>query len=172
MTIGRRVSENNTMTFTVRSGRFSLFNWGLSSLENVTSSTISVGLINAGGWSVDATSGVELGQISADYGHTVLGGVKLRLGGNISSQGNYSTTISAERRITEHTRAGLSLDVGTTMILKLRVNRLGQRIVFPVIVSSTTSISLVVAFTAVPSLSMLAAHYYIILPQKRRRVAK
>lgn len=122
MTIGRRITENNTATFTLRTGPYSIFSWGLSSLEDVTSSTISLGLINSRGWSFDATTGVEAGQLSGDYGTTVLGGVKVRVGGSLSSEGGWSTSLSGEKRLTENTRAALVLECGMngSLVAKFR----------------------------------------------------
>lgn len=122
VTIGRRISENFTLTFSARTGQWAFLSWGRASVQEISSSTISVGLINSAGWSLDATTGVQVGQLSGDYGQTVLGGVKVRLGGMLSTQGGWSTTLSGEKRVTENTKAAMVLELGMngTMTVRLR----------------------------------------------------
>lgn len=122
VTLGRRIFEQVTGTFTVRSGVWALGPWGRDAMEPVSSSSVSFGLNHNAGWGLEITSGVLAQQLSATYAWTVLGGVKFSVGGVITSQGAMSTFVSGDRRITEHTRAGMTLDLGVSgvMTVKLR----------------------------------------------------
>lgn len=88
----------------------------------MSSSSVTVGLNHNDGWGLEVTSGVLAQQLSATYTWTVLGGVKLSAGGVVTSQGAISTFVSGDRRITEYSRAGMTLDLGVSgvMTVKLR----------------------------------------------------
>ncbi|KAL8276647.1 hypothetical protein RQP46_010915 [Phenoliferia psychrophenolica] len=174
LTIGRRVSELNTATFTLRSGIYSLGPWGRASLEPFSSSSFTLGLINASGWSLHATSGLFASSLSTDYGTTILSGVKLRVGASLSSQGGaLSTYVRGERRVTENVKLAMGLDLAMegTMTVKLSFMRLGQKLVLPIIVSSSFDPTLAVAFTVLPALSIVAANHFVVAPRKRRRIS-
>lgn len=117
---GRRIFEQITGTFTLRSGVYALGPWGRSALEPVSSSTVSMGLISNTGYSIDLTTSLLGAQISTDYGRTVLGGVKVRVGGAVTSTGTFSTYVSGERRVTENTRAGMTLDLGANGVMTVK----------------------------------------------------
>lgn len=129
MTIGRRITANNTCTFTIRSGLYSISSWGRSSLEPVSSSTVSLGLINNAGWSIDASSGVKSGQLSGNYSVAVLGGVNVSAGATVTSYGGYSAYISGDKKVTENVRGGLALEAGMNgrLIFKVRYVACSQR---------------------------------------------
>lgn len=124
MTIGRRISTSNTATFSIRTGIYSLFGWGRSSLEPISSSTVSLGLINNSGWSVDASSGVQSSTLSANYSIVLrsLGGIKCTTGVTFTSFGAFSTYAGGEGKVSENVRVGGNLEVGMNgrMTLKLR----------------------------------------------------
>lgn len=173
LVFGRRVAERITATCTVRSGVWALGPWGRSDLEPVSSSSITLGLLHHGGWSLHATAGLFSSSLSTDYARVALGGVKFRVGGMISTEGAMSTFLSGERRVTENSRVslGLHLEPSGTMSLKISLSRLGQKISLPIILSSTFDPSLAVSFTVVPALSVIALNHFVIGPRKRRRVS-
>ncbi|ORY73064.1 hypothetical protein BCR35DRAFT_293884 [Leucosporidium creatinivorum] len=171
-TLGRRIFEHITGSFTIRSGVWAIGPWGRDALEPVSSSTVSLGLNHTNGWGVEASSGVFAQQVSASYSQTMLGGVKVVLGGVVTSQGAVSTFVSGDRRVTENVRAGMTLDMGVSgvMTVKVRFNRLGQRLTFPVIVSSSWNPTLIASFTVLPAVSIIVANHFVLDPRKRRKV--
>lgn len=121
LTLGRRIFDHITGSFTIRSGVWAIGPWGRDALEPVSSSTVSFGLNHSNGWGVEASSGVFAQQISASYSQTMLGGVKVVLGGVVTSQGMVSTFVSGDRRITENVRAGMTLDMGVSGVMTVKV---------------------------------------------------
>ncbi|KAM0749395.1 DnaJ-domain-containing protein [Meredithblackwellia eburnea MCA 4105] len=172
VTVGRRVSDRNTASFTLRSGAYALGPWGLSSLEPYSSSTFSLGLVNTSGYSLDLTSGLFGTSLSGDYARTVLAGVRVRVGASFSTQGGLASYVKGTRRVTENTRAelGVELAMNGTMTVKLSVMRLGQKLILPVIVSSSFNPTLALTFTVIPALSVVVANHYIVAPRKRRKI--
>lgn len=190
VTIGRRIFDQLTGTFTLSSGAWSIGSWGRPDAEAISSSTITLGLSHNTGWSAEMSSGVMAQQLSASYS-MILAGVRLSVGAMATTQGAMSTYVSGDRRLTENVRAGMTLDLGMTgvMTVKLRsvqpirasaradcylvisFNRLGQRLTFPVIVSSSWNPLLILTFTAIPTLGVVAANHLIVSPRKRRKVS-
>ncbi|KAM0791022.1 hypothetical protein ACM66B_004320 [Microbotryomycetes sp. NB124-2] len=175
VTMARRVFEQVTAVFTLRSGIWALGPWGREQREaTVTStSTVTLGLNHHRGWGIECTSGVMSQQLSATYSTTLLGSFKVTAGGVVSSEGAASVFVESDKKVTEHIRAGLGLDLGMTgtMTVKVKFSRLGQRMTLPIVVASTWEPRLIVAFTAGPTLAVVAAHHLVIRPRKRRKAA-
>ncbi|SCV69184.1 BQ2448_2204 [Microbotryum intermedium] len=181
ITLGRRLFEETTGVFTLRTGQYSLFGWGISSLEPVSSSNITFALQKSRGWSCSATTGMFGSSLSGEWGRVMLGGVKVSVGGALSTQGTMSTFVSGDRRVTEDVRAGMTLDLGMNgvMTVKLRwvvsgphrLNRLGQRLNFPIIISSNWDPRLALSFTVVPALSIIAFNQFVIAPRKKQKLS-
>ncbi|KDE04263.1 hypothetical protein MVLG_05291 [Microbotryum lychnidis-dioicae p1A1 Lamole] len=173
ITLGRRLFQDTTGVFTLRTGQYSLFGWGLSSLEPVSSSSINLALQNNRGWSCSLMTGLTVSSLSGEWAKVMLGGVKVSVGGALSTQGGLSTFVSGERRVTANVRAGMTLDMAMNgvMTFKLRFNRLGQRLNFPIIISSNWDPRLALSFTVVPALSIIAVNQFVIAPRKKQRLA-
>ena len=70
---------------------------------------------------MEASTGLRAGQVSADWGRTVLGGVKVRVGGAVTTQGTMSTYVTGDRKVTENTKAGLTLDLASNGVMTVKV---------------------------------------------------
>ncbi|KAI5479860.1 DnaJ family protein [Pseudohyphozyma bogoriensis] len=115
LVLGRRVFDQITGTFTIRSGNWAIGPWGSDSLPQISNSTV----------------------------------------------------------ITENMGAGMTLEVGVngSMVVKLRVARLGQKLTLPVLLSSSFDPTVAIGVTVVPTLGMIAANHFILNPRKRRKVS-
>ncbi|KAK4048082.1 hypothetical protein OIV83_004952 [Microbotryomycetes sp. JL201] len=175
ITLARRVLEQVTAVFTLRSGIWALGSWGREQRETTptSTSTITLGVNHHQGWALELTSGVQAQQLSATYSKTLLGSFKVTGGGIVSSEGAVSIFVESERRVTEHVRAGMGLDLGMTgtMTFKLKFSRLGQRMTLPIVVASAWDSRLIVALTAGPTVAVLATEHFVIRPRKRRKAA-
>ncbi|BGP02996.1 hypothetical protein RTG_02948 [Rhodotorula toruloides ATCC 204091] len=173
LVIGRRIYRHTTGTLTFRSGAWAIGSWGAHLLQPYSDSSISIGLNHASGWGVEATSAMFVKQVSVNWARTVLGGVKLSLGGAMTNVGAASVSINADRRVTENVKAGMGLEVAANgaMTVKLRFARLGQRINLPFIVSSGFDTRIFLGFTVVPALSLIATNHFVLAPRKRKRVS-
>ena len=80
---------------------------------------------------------------------------------------------SAERRLTENVRLSLGLNCSLPMggvTLRVKVNRLGQKIMLPILLSPEFRSDLVVLFTVVPAAAYTALHWRYLEPSKQRRL--
>lgn len=171
---GRRIFDNITGTFSIRSGAYALGPWGKSSLEPISSSTLAFGLISNSGWSTTITTGLGGSQLNAEYGFKSFAGVKMRVGGALTFTGDYSGYIAGDRRLTEDTKAGLVLEFNANgvMTFKLSGTRLGQKISFPIIVSSSWDLRIGGMLIILPSFSILAINHFVIVPRRRKKISK
>lgn len=182
VTYGQRLSSKSTLTgFTsVRSGTYSLLGWGedlQGAMVRSEPAAVSVGLtkqIDEGkGWTVQTSISPVDQNISVDYALKVLGGVKLRTGFNLGTGSGMSAFSSAERRLTENVRLSLGLNCSLPMggvTLRVKVNRLGQKIMLPILLSPEFRSDLVVLFTVVPAAAYTALHWRYLEPSKQRRL--
>ncbi len=183
ITYGQRLSSKSTLTgfTTVRSGTYSLLGWGAEvpgqMLVRREPAAVSVGLtkqIGEGrGWTTQMGISPVDQNISVDYALPVLGGVKLRSGFNIGTGSGLSAFTSAERRLTENVRLALGLNCALPVggvTLRIKVNRLGQKIALPILLAREFRSDLVVLFTVVPAAAYTALHWGVLEPRKQRRL--
>ncbi|GAK65806.1 DnaJ-domain-containing protein [Moesziomyces antarcticus] len=183
LTYGQRLSSKSTLTgfTTVRSGTYSLLGWGAEvpgqTLVRREPAAVSVGLtkqIGEGrGWTTQTSISPVDQNISVDYALPVLGGVKLRSGFNIGTGSGLSAFTSAERRLTENVRLALGLNCALPVggvTLRIKVNRLGQKIALPILLAREFRSDLVVLFTVVPAAAYTALHWGVLEPRKQRRL--
>ncbi|GAA6043498.1 hypothetical protein JCM8097_002241 [Rhodosporidiobolus ruineniae] len=173
LTLGRRIYPLTTGTVTLRSGAWAIGGWGASLLQPYSDSTLTLGLNHATGWSVDATSGVFTKQVAVNWGRTVLGGVKFTAGAAVTSAGAMTVGLSADRRVAENVKIGMGVDVSPNgaMQVKFRLSRLGQRLNFPILVSSGFEPKLFLGFTVVPAVGIIATNHFILAPRQRKKLS-
>ncbi|SPO23766.1 uncharacterized protein UTRI_03737_B [Ustilago trichophora] len=182
ITYGQRLSSKSTLTgFTsVRSGTYNILGWGRSiggAMVRREPAAVSVGLtkqIDEGkGWTTQMSISPVDQNISVDYATKLLGGVKVRTGFNIGTGSGLSAFTSAERRLTESVRLSLGLNCALPVggvTLRVKLNRLGQKILLPITLSPEFRSDLVVLFTVIPAASYAALHYGYLEPRKHRRL--
>ena len=150
-------------------------------LQNGSPSTLTLGGTYAA-CSVEATAN-QFGHIavSGNYGNVrLLGGGRQRgwkLSTNVgaNSQGQATLGISTEKRLTENTHIGIGMGVVVTtgaLTLRLRVNRLGQRLSLPIFLSSAASPSLILGTIVIPGVSIASLQYFYLTPRSTRQVAE
>ncbi|SNX83748.1 uncharacterized protein MEPE_02455 [Melanopsichium pennsylvanicum] len=184
VTYGQRLSSKSTLTgFTsVRSGTYNIFGWG----KDIESrgvmirrepAAVSVGLtkqIDEGrGWTTQTSISPVDQSISVDYAIKVLGGVKVRTGFNIGTGSGISAFTSAERRLTENVRLSLGLNCAFPVggvTLRVKLNRLGQKVLLPITLSREFRSDLVALCSVVPAVTYTALHYGYFEPRKQKRL--
>lgn len=143
-------------------------------------STITAGLATPR-WSVDvATDQFLQGQASVNYGGMrVFGsrrnGWKLSLSSALDTSGNATFGITTDRRITDNTSFGVGVGYAPgrgSLTLRIRVNRLGQRLSVPILLSQAASPTAAICAVAVPGISIAALQHYYLEPVRRRRIAR
>lgn len=132
--------------------------------------------------SVEATAN-QFGQVavSGNYGNVrLLGGGRQRgwkLSTNIgaNSQGQATLGVSTEKRLTENTHIGIGMGVVVTtgaLTLRLRINRLGQRLSVPILLSSAATPRLILGTILIPGASIASLQYFYLTPRSTRRIAE
>ncbi|SJX63177.1 uncharacterized protein SRS1_14001 [Sporisorium reilianum f. sp. reilianum] len=180
LTYGQRLSAKSTLTgFTsVRSGTYTLGAWGrdVGTLVRREPAAVSVGLTKHTdahtSWTAQTSISPIDQNLSLDYAFPLLA-VKLRTGFNIGTGSGLSAYTSAERRLTENVRVSLGLTCALPVggvTLRIKVNRLGQKMLLPVLLSPDMRADLVVAFTVLPAAAYGALYWGWLEPSKRKRL--
>lgn len=139
--------------------------------------SISAGITSQSGDGKGWTSQIGLSEVdqslSMDWGTKVLGGVKLRFGFILGTGSGLSCFTNSERRLTETVKLGLGLNFGLPgpVSLRIRINRLGQKLIVPITLSNQFRQDLIVACTLIPSLSFLTLHHLYLVPRKRKGIS-
>ena len=120
-----------------------------------------------------ALSGMDQ-SIGYDWTMKLLGGFKIKSGITLGTMSGISAFTNSERRVTENIRMLLGVECGLAsgVQLKLRVSRLGQRLVFPIILSPNFRPDLAMSAALVPAVLMACSHYFYFKPKQRRTAAK
>lgn len=187
MTWGQRLSSTSTLTgfSSYKTGAYTIGPWGAGrGGEAVLQDTgaLIVGVTkqepNQPGWTFQTTlSEVDL-SVGYDWSMRILGGILIRSGIVLGTGTGFSVFTNGERRVTENIHVMLGMDCGLVsgVQFKVRVSRLGQRIVLPITLSPTFRADLVAAATMVPAAVIALSHYLYFVPRRQRihaeRVAK
>ncbi|WWD18942.1 hypothetical protein CI109_103398 [Kwoniella shandongensis] len=175
LTYGRRLYANTTGFMSYESGTFNIGPWGKNHPAPATSS-LSVGLTNSKrngtGWTVQTTAGLAASRVAADYAIKVPGGLKLKVGGEVGLGSSIAGFINAEGKVTENVRAGLILqvEVGGGIIMKVKINRLGQRISIPILLAERLDPTVLLFSALLPAVSYAGLYRYYLLPRKKERL--
>ncbi|WVW85813.1 hypothetical protein I302_107851 [Kwoniella bestiolae CBS 10118] len=175
VTYGRRLYSDSTGFISYESGSYALGPWGSSSPLAIPSS-LSVGVTttrrNGTGWTLQTTAGLGASRIAADWSTKIPGGLKLKVGAEVGLTSSPAIFVNADGRITDNTRGGVLLqcEVGGGIIMKIKFNRLGQRISIPILLSERLSPTIIFCSTVLPSIAYIGAYRYILLPRKKQRL--
>ncbi|KAK0546126.1 hypothetical protein OC846_005406 [Tilletia horrida] len=184
LTYGQRISPTSALTgFTsVKTGSYSLGPWGknVPAMLKRDRAALTVGISKQvtpdRGWTVQSTLNEFDSSVGGEYATKVLGGtVKVRAGVGLGLGSGINAFTSAERRITENTRLTLGVNCGIPaggVTLRVKVQRLGQKINVPILISPYFRSDLVVFITVVPAVAYTALHYGYLVPTKRKRISK
>ncbi|WVQ99858.1 hypothetical protein IAU59_007001 [Kwoniella sp. CBS 9459] len=177
LTYGRRLYANTTGFIAYETGTYTIGPWGQSlAPTSFAPSSLSIGATttqrDGSGWTVQTTAGLGASRLAADWSTKIPGGVKLKFGAEVGLLSNVAGFINAEGRLTDNVRAGLILqcEVGGGIIMKVRFNRLGQRISLPILLSERLDPKILLFSTIIPALSYAGLYRYVILPNKQRRL--
>ncbi|WFD30604.1 hypothetical protein MSPP1_001625 [Malassezia sp. CBS 17886] len=182
LTWGQRLSASSPLTgFTsIKTGSYTIGHWGAA--PNGTplrpdSAALVVGVAkhhHAGaGWTWQCTM-AELDQaLSLDWTTRVFGSTTVKSGVSLGTATGISAYTSGERRVTENVRVLLGVECGLVsgVLLRVRIVRLGQRVVFPIVLSPSFRADLAAGATLLPAAAIALSHYLYFLPKRRRTVA-
>ncbi|WVR07398.1 hypothetical protein IAU60_004439 [Kwoniella sp. DSM 27419] len=175
LTYGRRLYAYSTGFIAYESGSYAIGPWG-ANLSDPSPSSLSVGVTttkrDGSGWTLQTTAGLAASRLAADWSTKIPGGLKLKFGGEVGLGSSIAGFINAEGRVTENVRAGLILqcEMGGGVIMKIKLNRLGQRVSIPILLSERLDVKVLFFSTIIPALSYAGIYRYYLLPRKARRL--
>ncbi|KAK0536162.1 hypothetical protein OC835_002124 [Tilletia horrida] len=184
LTYGQRISSKSALTgfSSIKTGSYTIGPWGENApiLYKRDRAALTVGISKQTGqdrgWTVQSTLNEFDSSIGGDYAAKVLGNtVKVRAGVGLGLGSGLNLFTTAERRITENTRLTLGVNCGIPsggITLRVKVQRLGQKINVPIMLSPYFRSDLLVLCTAVPAVTYTALHYGYLLPAKRKRISR
>lgn len=177
VTWGQQLSTQSNLTglLSFKSGTFSIGSWGADvppEKQRPDFAAVVVGVTkmqeDATGWAVQCTL-ADVDQVLSLEWSTRLVGMLIKTGVNLSPGTGISAFTSGEQRVTENVRvtAGVECGLATGVIVKLKVVRLGQKLVLPVILSPTFRTDVVAAATLIPAAVFGLSHYLYFAPKRR-----
>jgi len=128
--------------------------------------------MNGSGWTVECQTGLVDNHVSLDWS-TYIAGLRLKFGGGVDMLGGANLFARASGMITEHTRGGAQLNMylGGQITFQLFVNRLGQKLTLPILLSFDNNPYVVFFSTVLPTAAYAAAYHWFILPRKLDKIA-
>lgn len=179
VTYGQRLSRISTLTgFTsIKTGAYSLGKWGADEEGVPISSDVGAMVVGASqqypdgtSWTAQCTLSETNVGIGYDWSIRVLDGFKIRSGVALGTAMGLTAYTNGERRVTENIRVMMGVECGLTsgVLVKLRVVRLGQRLVFPIILTPAFRADLAMGAVLVPAAVMALSHYFYFVPQQKR----
>jgi len=108
-------------------------------------------------------------SIHYEWSMKVLSGMRVKSGVSCGLLSGLAAYSNSERRVTENIRVLLGVKCGTSsgISLKIRVTRLGQRIVFPIVLSPKFRVDLAMGAAILPALAIAGSHYFYFMPKRR-----
>lgn len=183
LTYGQRLSSISSLTgFTsIKTGTYTLGGWGADAdgqplRQDVGAMVVGVTKQQPDGtaWTFQCTLADTNQSLSYEWAMKVLGGFKIKTGLSLGTATGFTVFTNSERRVTENVRVMMGVECGLAsgVLFKLRVVRLGQRLVFPIVLSPTFRADLVAAATLVPAAAMALSHYFYFVPARKRLTAE
>jgi len=184
LTYGQRISSTSALTgfSSIKTGSYTIGPWGQNApaLYKRDRAALTLGISKQTGpdrgWTVQSTLNEFDSSVGGDYAVKCLGNsVKVRAGVTLGLGSGLNAFTSAERRLTENTRLTLGVNCGIPsggVTVRVKVQRLGQKINVPILISPYFRSDLVVLFTAVPAVAYTVLHYGYLVPSKRKRISR
>ncbi|PKI84548.1 hypothetical protein MVES_001411 [Malassezia vespertilionis] len=183
VTWGQRLSSKSTLTgFTsLKTGPYTIGGWGagpdgLPIHEDTGMLVVGVTKQDSPhtGWTTQMTLSDTDQSLGYEWNMRILDGIIVRSGISLGTGIGFSVFTNGERRITEHIRLllGVECGLGTGVLFKVRVSRLGQRVVLPILLSPTFRPNLAMAATLLPAAAIALSHYLYFMPMRQRKRAE
>ncbi|KAJ3036554.1 hypothetical protein HDV00_002576 [Rhizophlyctis rosea] len=174
--LGRRLTEATTGFITYKTGDYELGSWGeIGGFREASS--CSLGFARATGGSQlngDVTTGVQQSSVQLSFMKSLPKGVKGRASVVLSTAAGLQVTFAGEKRVSEHSRLEIGVTCasagGTT--LRLRLSRLGQKFVMPIILSPQLDWKLAIWASVLPVSTAVAIDWLYLGPRRKRDLAE
>lgn len=183
LTYAQRLSAKSNLTgFTsYKTGAYALGPWGKGENGELLDEDVGAMIVGMTKQNLDGTqwtcqcslSGMDQ-SLGYNWTMNILGGYRIKSGITFGTMSGFSAFANGERRITENIRLLLGVECGLAsgVVFKIRVSRLGQRLVFPIILSPKFRADLVAGAALVPALAIAGSHYLFFMPRRRRATSE
>lgn len=177
MTFGRRITKGTTGYMTYKTGDWAIGSWGPAFDERQNYSSMALGITSIDikdSYQVELLTGVLRSNLLMDRTWTVDESTRVRVGSNISSTTGLTVSVGGDRRITQHTRLGLAVEVALSggIAFNLKLMRLGQSVTVPIMLSSEFSPKFAFWGAVVPVCTLAALDLGYVKPKRRRERAQ
>ncbi|KAF9192027.1 hypothetical protein BGZ51_006386 [Haplosporangium sp. Z 767] len=177
MTFGRKITKGATGYMTYRTGEWAIGSWGPSFEHRREYSSMALGFMSTDvneTYQVELKAGVMQSHFSADRTWPLDESTRIRVGTTLSSTAGLSASIGGDRKITEHTKLGLAVEIGLAggIAFNIKVNRLGQSVTVPILLSSEFKPKFAFWTAIAPVCAIAALDLGYIKPKRRRERAE
>jgi len=114
MTFGRRITKGTTGYMTYRTGDWAIGSWGPAFEDRQNHSSMALGITTVDvkdSYQIEMLAGVMRSNLLLDRTWTVDESTRVRVGTNLSSTTGLVVSVGGDRRVTQHTRLGLAVEV-------------------------------------------------------------
>ncbi|KAG0380452.1 hypothetical protein BGX24_008086 [Mortierella sp. AD032] len=177
MTFGRRITKGATGYMTYRTGEWAIGSWGPVFERRRDFSSLALGVSSQDenrAYQAEVQTGLMQSHLSLDYTWTLDSATKVRVGGSLSTTAGINASIGGDRKITEHTKVGLAVEVGLSggVAFNVKVKRLGQSVSIPIVLASEFNPKLAFWATVVPICAVTALDIGYVKPKRRKERAE
>ncbi|KAJ1530047.1 hypothetical protein HK096_008754, partial [Nowakowskiella sp. JEL0078] len=179
--LGRRLAPSLTGFLTFKTGSYTLESlFGLSTGESESSdqSACSLGILKnseKSQWSVDVQAGLGESHISGGYFRSFWKrNVRLRISVGLSTQIGLTVSLAGDKKVSKHTKVGMGVDCAAMggVSFKLRVIRLGQKFVIPILLTPEYDFNILFWAAVIPVCTTAAVDRFIFLPRRKKQLLK
>ncbi|KAG0216328.1 hypothetical protein BGX33_000213 [Mortierella sp. NVP41] len=177
VTFGRRITKGTTGYMTYRTGDWAIGSWGPAFEDRHNYSSMALGFTSVDvkdSYQVEALAGVMRSNLLLNRTWNVDESTRIRVGTTLSSTTGLVASVGGDRRITQHTRLGLAVEVAFSggIAFNLKVMRLGQSVTVPIMLSNDYSHKFAFWSAVVPICALAALDLGYVKPKRRRERAQ
>ncbi|TPX60781.1 hypothetical protein SpCBS45565_g07404 [Spizellomyces sp. 'palustris'] len=174
--LGRRITTKTTGYLTYRTGEWQLGPWGADQ-DFRERSACSLGVmrqVERGQWNVDVQVGVAHSHISMSYFKVLPRSIRGRFSLTLSTLLGAQASIAGDKKITKYSRIGLGVDCASMggVTFRLKLARLGQKFVLPIILSPQFDMRLAFWAAVLPVCVSVALDKFYFNPRRKHRLAQ
>ncbi|KAI7817740.1 hypothetical protein BC939DRAFT_402258 [Gamsiella multidivaricata] len=177
LTFGRRITKGATGYMTYRTGEWAIGSWGPVFERRRDFSSLALGMSSQDenrAYQVEVQTGIMQSHLSVDHTWTLDSSTKVRVGGNLSTTAGINASIGGDRKVTEHTKIGLAVEVGLSggVAFNFKVKRLGQSVTVPIVLSAQFNPKLAFWAVVAPICAVTALDVAYVKPKRSRERAQ
>ncbi|KAF9916096.1 hypothetical protein BX616_004629 [Lobosporangium transversale] len=177
LTFGRRITKGATGYMTYRTGEWAIGSWGPVFERRREFSSLALGVSSQDenrAYQIEVQTGLMQSHISVDHTWTLDRSTKVRVGGNVSTTAGIHASIGGDRKVTQHVKVGLALEVSLSgiVIFNIKVKRLGQSLTVPIILAGEFNPKIAFWAAVLPICAITALDTGYVKPKRKKERAQ